>query len=162
MERSVDKTKRKMINLLSNNQWKYQYSIFCDVQDLDYEDAKDAAIAWIHDFNHKKLRDGLRKVCNTAILFIVRTHFIRNRPDRRRVKQIYLTIFCNEILNLDICQRYTSYPLNVVHRKVSEWKITTTCNALQTQALHDLSSLNGMKRYSVINSSLLIPKVVDE
>lgn len=162
MERSADKTKRKMIDLLSNYQWQYQYSIFCDVHDLDYEDAKHAAIAWIHDFNHKKLRDYLRKVGNTAILFIVRAHTIRNRCDKRLVKQIYLTMYCNELLNLDVCQRYGSYPLNVKRRKVSELKIATTCKALQRQALHDLSSSNGMRRYTVINSSLLISKEVDE
>lgn len=61
LESSEDKTKRKMIDLLSNYQWLYQYSIFCDVHDLEYEEARDVAMSWIHDFDDKKLRDYLRK-----------------------------------------------------------------------------------------------------
>lgn len=165
MERSEAKTKRKMIDLLSNYQWSYQYSIFCDVQSLDYEQAKDVAMSWIHDFDDKKLRDYLRKTSETAILFIVRAHTIRNRVNKKPVKQIYLTMYCNELLNLDNCERYfenDSYPINVMRKKISEWKIGTTCNALMRQALHNLDSLGEKKRYTVINRKLLITKVNDE
>lgn len=158
VESSESKTKRKMIDLLSNNQWLYQYSIFCDTQQLEYEEAKEIGLSWIQEFNHKKLRDYLRKTSNTAILFIVRAHTIRNRPDRKLVRQIYLTMYCNELVNLDNCEKYGSYPLNVVRRRVSEYKVFTTCNAIQRQALHNLDSFNGKKRYTVINKGLLIPK----
>lgn len=162
MERSADKTKRKMIDLLSNYQWSYQYSIFCDVHSLEYEQAKDVAMLWMHNFNDKKLRDYLRKTSETAILFIVRAHTIRNRADKKPVKQIYLTMYCNKLLNLENCERYfenDSYPLNVMHKKISKWKIGTTCNALMRQALHNLDSLGEKKRYTVINSKLLITKI---
>lgn len=158
VESSENKTKRKMIDLLFNYQWSYQYSIYCDVHNLQYEEAKGVAMSWINDFDDKKLRDYLRKTSETAILFIVRASTIRNRSDRKLVKQIYLTMYCNEALNLDNCERYGLYPLNFQRRKVHEWKIRTTCNAIQRQALHNLDSLNGKKRYTVINKSLLIPK----
>lgn len=158
VESSENKTKRKMIDLLFNYQWSYQYSIYCDVHNLEYEEAKVVAMSWINDFDDKKLRDYLRKTSETAILFIVRAGTIRNRSDRKLVKQIYLTMFCNADLNLDNCERYGLYPLNFQRRKVHEWKIRTTCNAIQRQALHNLDSLNGKKRYTIINKGLLIPK----
>lgn len=162
LELSESKTKRKMIDLLSNYQWLYQYSIYCDVHNLDYEEAKIVAMSWIKDFDDKKLRDYLRKTSETAILFIVRASTIRNRSDRKFVRQIYLTMYCNESLNLDNCERYGVYPLNVQHRRVREWKMVSTCNAIQRQALHNLDSLNGKKRYTVINRRLLIPKEIIE
>lgn len=157
LESSEDKTKRKMIDLLSNYQWSYQYSIFCDVHDLEYEEARDVAMSWIHDFDDKKLRDYLRKTNETAILFVTRAGKIRKRSDRKLVRQIYLTIYCNEALNLDACERYGSHNLNVIRRRVYAWKITSTCNAIKRQALHNLDSLGEKKRYTVINRKHLIP-----
>lgn len=157
LELSEVKTKRKMIDLLSNYQWLYQYSVFCDVHNLDYEEAKVVAMSWINDFDDKKLRDYLRKTSETAILFIVRASTIRTRLDRKFVRQIYLTMYCNEALNLDNCERYSSYSLNIMRRRVSNWKIYSTCNAIQRQALHNLESLNGKKRYTVINRKRLVP-----
>ncbi len=162
LELSEAKTKRKIINLLSNYQWLYQYSLFCDVHNLEYDEAKHVAMSWIHDFQHRQLRDYLRKTTNTAILFVIRAGIIKNRPDNKRIRQIFLTMYCNEPLNLDIRQKYSPYYINEVHRRISKNKIVTTCNAIRNQALHDLSTLNGMKRYSVINKSLLIPKEIDE
>jgi len=162
LELSEAKTKRKMIDLLSNYQWLYQYSLFCDVHNLEYDEAKHVAMSWIHDFQHKQLRDYLRKTTDTAILFVIRAGIIKNRSDNKRIRQIFLTMYCNERLNLDNRQKYSSYSINEVHRRLSEDKIFTTCNTIRNQALHDLSSLNGMKRYSVINKSLLIPKEIDE
>jgi len=165
LESSQSKTKRKMIALLSNYQWSYQYSIFCDVSDLEYEQAKDVAMSWIHDFDDLKLRDYLRKTSNTAILFSVRVHMIRGRDDKKRFPQIYLTMYCNDSLNLSGCERYFKnniYPLNVMHKRLSKWKIRTTCNAIRTQALHDITSLDGKDRISTINKGLLIPKIIDK
>lgn len=162
LELSEAKTKRKMINLLSNYQWLYQYSLFCDVENLEYDEAKHVAMSWIHDFQHKQLRDYLRKTTDTAILFVIRAGIIKNRSDNKRIRQIFLTMYCNEPLNLNNRQKYSSYYINEVHRRVSENKIVNTCNTIRDQALHDLSTLNGMKRYSVINKSLLIPKEIDE
>lgn len=162
LESSQSKTKRKMIDLLSNYQWSYQYSIYCDVHNLNYEEAKIVAMSWIQDFDDKKLRDYLRKTSETAILFIVRASTIRNRSDRKFVRQIYLTMYCNEALNLDNCERYGVHPLNVQSRRVHEGKMASTCNAIKRQALHNLDSLNGKKRYTVINKGLLIPKEIIE
>lgn len=165
LESSQSKTKRNMIALLSNYQWSYQYSIFCDVSDLEYEQAKDVAMSWIHDFDDLKLRDYLRKTSNTAILFSVRVHMIRGRDDKKRFPQIYLTMYCNDSLNLSGCVNYfknTIYPLNFMDRRLSERKLLKTCNSIKRQALHDISSLDGKHRISIINRKLLIPKCLDE
>lgn len=161
MELSKDKTKRKLIELLSNYEWLYQYSIFCDVSHLKYEQAKELAVSWIHDFNDIKFRDSLRKNSDTAILFIVRAGMIRNRLDKKRIKQIYITMYCNGALNLEHCHNYFTEDnasfLNYMCRTVNAWKIDSICNALRKQELHDLSSLGNKKRYSLINKKLLVP-----
>lgn len=100
LELSEVKTKRKMINLLSNYQWLYQYSLFCDVHNLEYEEAKHVAMSWIHDFQHKQLRDYLRKTTDTAILFVIRAGIIKNRSDKKRIRQIFLTMYCKEVVPL--------------------------------------------------------------
>lgn len=161
MELSKDKTKRKIIDLLSNNQWLYQCSIFCDVSSLEYEQAKEIAVSWIHDFDDRKFRDYLRNTSDTAILFIVRAGLIRNRSDNKRIKQIYITMYCNELLNLEHRHNYfkdgEGVILNEMSRKVKDGAIDRTCKTLRKQALHDLSSLGKKDRYSVINKKLLVP-----
>ena len=152
-----------MIDLLLNYDWLYQYSIFCDVNDLDYEKAKVLAVDWIHNFDDGKLRDYLRKTTNTAILFIIRVGLIRNRLDKKRVKQVYITMYCNEKLNLANCKNYlVNYEqgeipsLNIINKKVSSWQIEKTTNTLRKQALHNLDFLGNKKRYSVINRKYLV------
>lgn len=165
LESSQSKTKRNMIALLSNYQWSYQYSIFCDVSNLHFEEAKDVAMSWIHDFDDLKFRDYLRKTSNTAILFNLRVHMLKGREDKKRFPQIFLTMYCNDSLSLNSCENYlknTAYPLNVMHKRLSKWKIRTTCDAIRTQALHNISSLDGKDRISIINRKLLIPKRINE
>lgn len=164
LESSESKTKRNMIDLLSNYQWSYQYSIFCDVNDLEWEQAKDIAMSWIHDFDDLKFRDYLRKTSKTAILFNIRVHMVKGREDKKRFPQIFLTMYCNSSLNLSGCENYfknATYPLNFMHKRLSKWKIRTTCEAIRTQALHNISSLEGKDRISIINRKLLIPKSLD-
>ena len=163
MEHSEDKTKRELIKLLTNQQWKYQYSIFFDVSSFDVDTAKSIAINWIDDFNDIKFRDYLRKVSNTAILFVIRTGLVRNRLDKKRFKQVYITMYCNEPLSIDdvVSRYYTgSYDssINVMSRKVTESKLNSTISTLNNQRLHDLSFLSNKKRYSLINRKLLIEK----
>lgn len=160
MESSTDKTKREIINLLTNYQWQYQYSIFFDVRDTDYDEAKALAIQWFDSFDDIKFRDYLRKTSNTAILFMIRTTLIRNRSDNERFKQVYLTLYCNHLLNLDdVIYNYIDNDeatINVIHKKVKPEKITTTISAIKNQKLHNLDFLEGKKRYSLINRKLLI------
>ena len=163
MEHSEDKTKRELIKLLTNQQWKYQYSIFFDVSSFDVDTAKDLAISWLDDFNDIKFRDYLRKVSDTAILFVIRTGLIRNRFDKKVFKQVYITMYCNKHINLDdvVSRYYTgSYDssINVMSRKVTESKLNRTISTLNNQRLHDLSFLSNKKRYSLINRKLLIEK----
>lgn len=162
MESSTDKTKRQIINLLTSYQWQYQYSIFFDVSDEDSDTAKRLAVTWFDSFNDIKFRDYLRKTSNTAILFVMRTGFIRNRLDRKTIKQVYITLYCNDKLSLDdvIYNYYKTEEvvgINVMSRKVNDYKINTTATAIKNQKLHDLDFLGGKKRYSVINRKSLTP-----
>jgi hypothetical protein len=162
VELSADKTKREIVNLLTNYQWQYQYSIFFDVSDKDSDTAKRLAIEWFDSFNDIKFRDYLRKTSKTALLFMIRTGFIRNRLDKKTIKQVYITLYCNNKLSLDdvIYNYYDTdevVGINVMSRKVTDYKINTTVTAIKSQKLHDLSMLSGKKRHSLINKKLLIP-----
>lgn len=163
MEVSKDKTKRNMIKLLTDYEWLYQYSIFCDVNDLDYEKAKTLAVEWVNHFDDIKFRDYLRKVNNTAILFILRVALIRNRLDNKRIKQVYITMYANDKIKINNVESYivgyeqSEIPsLNIMNKKVSSWRIEKTVNTLRNQALHNLDFLGGKKRYSVINRKHLV------
>lgn len=146
-----------MINLLTKNDWKYQYSIFCDVSYLNHNTAKVAALEWFKDFDDIKLRDYLRKTSDTAILLIIRVGFIRNRDDHKRVTQVYLTMYCNTEINLAYyLESKGECNLNVIKRKLKPWRIPRTVATIKKQKLHDLEFLGNKKRYSLINKKLLI------
>lgn len=156
MELSSDKTKREITSLLTNNEWKYQYSIFCDVSYLSHDRAKVVALEWFNDFDDIKLRDYLRKTSDTAVLFIIRTGFIRNRDDKKRIRQVYLTMFCNTEINLDYyLESKGERNLNVSRRKLKPWRIPRAVETIKKQKLHDLEFLGNKKRYSLINKKLL-------
>ena len=157
MESSADKTKREMSNLLTNYQWAYQYSIFFDVSYLAYDKARVASLEWFNEFNDIKLRDYLRKTSDTAVLFIIRTGFIRNRNDKKKIRQVYLTIFCNTEINLAYyLERKGEDNLNVIKRKLKPWRIASAVETIKKQNLHNLEFLGNKKRYSLINKKLLV------
>lgn len=157
MELSTDKTKRELINLLTNYAWSYQYSVFFDVSHMDNDQAKAKAVNWLDDFDDIKLRDYLRKTSNTAILFVIRTALIKNRLDNKRFKQVYLTMYCNSQLNLEgYLNSKIEGNLNVMKREINAVKMATTVNAIKNQKLHDLAFLGSKKRYSLINKKLLL------
>lgn len=160
MESSTDKTKRKIINLLTNYQWQYQYSIFFDVSYADSDTAKRLAVEWFDSFDDIKFRDYLRKTSDTAVLYVIRTGFIRNRLDKKTIKQVYITLYCNDKLSLDdVIYNYydtdKTIGINIVSRKVTDYKINTTATTIKNQKLHDLAFLGNKKRYSLINKKLL-------
>lgn len=65
LESSEDKTVRKIIYYLSNYQWKYQYSIFVDVYNLELDEAKAVVKEWLLSFDDSKFREYLRKKIRT-------------------------------------------------------------------------------------------------
>ena len=157
MESSTDKTKRKIINLLTNYQWQYQYSIFFDVSYADSDTAKRLAVEWFDSFDDIKFRDYLRKTSDTAVLFIIRTGFIKNRDDKKTIRQVYITMYCNTEINLAYyLESKGEDNLNVIKRKLKPWRIPSAVETIKKQKLHDLAFLGNKKRYSLINKKLLI------
>ena len=161
MESSEDKTVRKIIYYLSNYQWKYQYSIFVDVYSLELDEAKVLATNWLLTFDDAKFRDYLRKKNNDiGMMYVIRKTLHRNHPSKKRFQQYYITIFStDDIKGFEEVEKYGDCCYKVADRAVLDWKIESTCKALKTQRLHDISSLGSKKRYTVINKSKLIPKV---
>lgn len=161
MESSNDKTVRKMINYLSNYEWMYQYSMFVDVLSFELDEAKNVAKNWLLKFDDKKFRDYLRKKKgneDVAMMYVIRKTIHKNHPAKKSFQQFYITMYSsNEIHGLDHAQSYSDFPLNILRRRVTDTKIKSTCSALKNQKLHDISSLNGKNRYSIINQAKLIP-----
>lgn len=161
MESSNDKTVRKMINYLSNYEWMYQYSMFVDVLSFELEEAKDVAKNWLLKFDDKKFRDYLRKKKgneDVAMMYVIRKTIHKNHPSKKSFQQFYITMYSsNEIHGLDHALSYSDFPLNILSKRVTDTKIKSTCSALKNQKLHDISSLNGKNRYSIINQAKLIP-----
>ncbi|WP_407506700.1 hypothetical protein [Acinetobacter baumannii] len=161
MESSNDKTVRKMINYLSNYEWMYQYSMFVDVLSFELEEAKNVAKNWLLKFDDKKFRDYLRKKKgneDVAMMYVIRKTIHKNHPSKKSFQQFYITMYSsNEIHGLDHAQSYSDFHLNILSRRVTDTKIKSTCSALKNQKLHDISSLNGKNRYSIINQAKLIP-----
>jgi hypothetical protein len=160
LESSKDKTVRNMINNLCSYQWLYQYSIFVDVNLNEIDDAKDIAIKWLITFDDIKFKDHLRKRnSETAMFYVLRKTIHRNHPSNIRFPQYYITIFTtNALIGMkpENIQKYLDYPINVTRRKVYQHKILSTCNALKSQNLHDLSSLGVKKRFTILNRKKLI------
>lgn len=161
MENSEDKTVRNMITYLSKYEWLYQYSMFVDVNDLEIAEAKKVAKNWIIEFDDKKFRDYLRKKKgneDVAMMYVIRKHLHKQHPSKKSFQQFYITIYStNKVQGFDDCQSYSSFPLNPLDRKVRKKKITSTCSALKSQQLHNLSLLGEKKRYTIINKANLRP-----
>lgn len=99
----------------------------------------------------------MRKTNDTAVLFIIRTGFVRNRDDKKRIRQVYLTMFCNTEINLAYyLENKRENNLNVIKQKLKPWRIPSAVETIKKQKLHDLKFLGNKNRYSLINKKLLI------
>lgn len=160
MESSADKTKRKLIKLIEDHDWKYQTSIFVDVLPLKLEEAKVVAVQWLKAFDDVKFRDYLRKKHkDTAMLYMLRKTQHRQHESGKSFQQVYITIFSSSEIECTTEQlnKYVDvYNLNITSRKLTNTKIESTCRALANQRLHNLSDLGDKKRYSVLNKKNLL------
>jgi len=152
-EKSIDKTKRKMIDLFKDYVWNHQYSIFYDnpANSIDLQE----------DLN--RLRVKLR---NRDQPF-----YIIKRTLNRGGLQAYATIFTTkEIEGFDkLVSKSSEYEINIPDQVVTDDMIVSTINAMKKQRLHDLDKFFGeadVKRYSLINKSKLVrrdaPLCLDE
>lgn len=162
MEKSKDKTRRKMIDYFKKYRWMHQYSIFLKLNDLDIDEIKSFAKSWILEFDDDKFKDYLKKKKgnkDVAMIYMLRSH--RNKsylPNSRPFLQFYITVYSTDIIEgFYDAFNYSNFSLNVIDRELTDKKIETTCNALKKGKLHNLSLLGGKKRYTIINKAKLIP-----
>lgn len=160
MESSAEKTKRKLIKLIEDHDWKYQTSIFVDVLPLELEEAKVVAVQWLKVFDDVKFREYLRKKNkDTALLYMLRKTQHRQHESGKSFEQVYITIFSSskiECTKEQVNKYVAGYDLNITSRKLTNIKIESTCRALANQRLHNLSHLGDKKRYSVLNKKNLL------
>ena len=144
-ESSVNKTRRKFINLLTAYNWTYQHSVFY------VEHA--ASVALLNDM--VSFKQKLRRECPDQP-FLLRMMLL----NRDKNEQAYLTIFTTaktpEVER--IAGVAFSAETKVRHRKCSTSKLASITSAIAIQKPHNLNRFFGKKkvnRYSVLNGHLL-------
>lgn len=144
-EKSIDKTRRKMIDLFKDYEWNHQYSIF-------YDDPANS-IHLQEDLNRLRLKLKTRN----------QPFYIIKRTLNRGHLQAYATIFTTEqIEDMDkLVSKSSEYEINIPDQVVTDDMIVSTINAMRKQKLHDLDKFFGkadVKRYSVTNKSKLVER----
>lgn len=147
-----------MITYLSEYEWLYQYSIFVDVNDYEIAEARLHAMNWLDSFDDSRFKTYLRKrYKDVGMMYIIRKNIHRYHPSNKQFQQYYITIFTTQAIDGWKATKYSDFELNLVKRKVTLYKIQSTCSALKKQELHDLSSLGAKKRYTILNKAKVIP-----
>ncbi|MGE6689477.1 hypothetical protein ACQKFE_16015 [Stutzerimonas stutzeri] len=144
-EKSIDKTKRKMIDLFKDYEWNYQYSIF-------YGNPANS-IHLLEDLGRLTIKLKTRN----------QPFYIIKRTLNRGHLQAYATIFTTEqIEDMDkLVSKSSEYEINIPDQVVTDDMIVSTINAMKKQRLHDLDKFFGkadVKRYSVTNKSKLVKR----
>jgi hypothetical protein len=144
-EDTIEKTKRKMIDLFKDYEWTYQYSIF-------YDNPADS-IHLEEDLN--RLRVKIKK--RDQPLYIIK------RTLNRGVLQAFATIFTTRAIEgFDkLVSNSSQYEINIRKRKISDSFLVSTIQKLKKQKLHNLNIFFGrksIKRYSVINAKKLVKR----
>lgn len=170
-ESSADKTKRELINYISNYRWEQQISLWPALTLEDYEQDCQLAVTVISD-GLNLFKDRLRrKFKDTAFLIIVRASGVNNAnirlayPQRKPIQQIYVTIYSSQILDRvkrdEVIDNTYSGGINLQFRSLTEDRIKQACRTIKNQKLHDLKKLlpdahMNMKRRTILNESKLI------
>lgn len=148
-ETSDDKSKRRYLNVLKENQWNYQYSVF-------YDDPKQS-VCLLDDmvtFKHRLRRQYKAQ----PFLFRIQTHTHKDE----KVLQAFLTLLTTE--KLDDLEGFAGkvFPsaVNAPSRRLTGEKLATMARSIERQRPHDLSKLfgkSGQNRWGILNKPLLVP-----
>ena len=152
-ETSEEKSKRRYLSVLKENQWSYQYSVFYDdpVQSVELLD----------DMVRFK-RYLRREYKNQPFLFRIQTHMHRDK----QVLQALLTLFTTEKLTgfEELANKAFPSPMNTQSRYITDGKLASMVESIGRQRTHDLSKLFnkvGQNQWGILNKPLLV-KVADK
>lgn len=167
-ESAEEKRKRRLIDSLENYQWKYQYSIFPDVDYWDKELAEDSTEYTITD-GVTKLREKLReKFLDTGMLFELRRSNVKEKTQfkrKRNWQKVYATLHTTKELNdvklVEVLESvYHPDDYHCSSREVIQEKIDSSIKTIKNQKLHKVVLARDGKefnRFSIINKKHLIP-----
>lgn len=150
-ETTEDKTKRKYLALLTENQWSHRYSVY-------YADPvmSKSLLADMVEF-----KQVLRKQYPNQP-FLIRIQIKAGGLNGDKTLQAYLTILTtasSEGLKVVAHDTFSS-EVNIQRGKVTSTKLESMASAIDKQKPHDLSKVFGdvrVRRYSVLNKEMLKP-----
>lgn len=150
-ETTEDKTKRKYLALLTENQWSHRYSVY-------YADPvmSKSLLADMVEF-----KQVLRKQYPNQP-FLIRIQIKAGGLNGDKTLQAYLTILTtasSEGLKVVAHDTFSS-EVNIQRGKVTSTKLESIASAIDKQKPHDLSKVFGdvrVRRYSVLNKEMLKP-----
>lgn len=165
-ESSADKTKRKILNNLSEYQWKQQISLYPNPPLDDLEKAKLLAIRIVPD-NLNQFKDMLRRTFKEVGFFVsirslvsTRSYELRQAYPSKQFKQIYMTIFASE----EVDEKKLMHVINSTYgqsvkdqiREVNPSKLMKSIKTIAREPLHSIHALlvdyPKIKRFSKLNA----------
>ena len=150
-EASPDKTKRRYIKLLTENQWDYRYSVFYAKPELSSQLVADK----------EEFQQMLRKQFPEQP-FLIRIQTKVGGLDDSKTLQAYLMILTtarSEDLKQVVHESFPS-EMRPVGGKLPAGKLQSIASAIENQKPHNLKKVFGdirIKRYSVLNKAKLKP-----
>ncbi|MFW1807141.1 hypothetical protein [Acinetobacter ursingii] len=163
-EKSIDKTKRNLIDKMDKYHWGFQYGLFValDGEDKAYDInvAEKLILSGLENFR-EKLRKGF---LDTGILLMIRK---RTLPEKFKVnyrkdfQQIYITWYSSKEMSKDKIKKiaesvYGENATNLLDKELTEEKIKDTIYQIKRKNLHNLTKyfeINGKKfdRFTCLN-----------
>lgn len=141
-ESSEDKTRRKILKLLTDHPWSRQYSIF-------YKNREDSENL-IRDL--PRFKKELRRKFAT-IPFLLQTRLYKPKGSVKPFA--YVTIFTIDTIHFskfeEIADSVFDHPVRAVTRYFREEKKISTLNKIKTQKLHNLSGFFNTKKINRIH-----------
>lgn len=147
-ETSEDKSKRKYVKVLRDNQWSYQYSVF-------YENPEES-VGLLADMVKFK-RCLKREYSGVPFLFRIQLHTHHSGE-----LQAFLTLFTTEKLKGfdELANKAFPSSMNTQYQRLTDEMLSRKASAILHQRPHNLSKVfgkDGQNRWGVLNKPLLKP-----
>lgn len=165
-ESAISKRRRRLVDTLKNNQWKYQYSVFPILQGQSRDEDLEIASYALLKHDDKFRRKLGEQFPDTAILFEFRRLHLQKKfvvDYRKNFTQVYITFHSSGKLDEGKLKDLIGliYPDvgNLKSRPVTHMDIEGVVEAIKSQRLHTLIKRKDgrrVNRFSIINENQLI------
>jgi hypothetical protein len=147
-ETSEDKSKRKYVKVLRDNQWSYQYSVF-------YENPEESVGLLDHMVKFKRCLK--REYSGVPFLFRIQLHTHHSGE-----LQAFLTLFTIEKLKGfdELANKAFPSSMSTLYQRLTDEMLSSKASAILQQRPHSLSkvfSKEGQNRWGILNKDALKP-----